>query len=397
VAAQTKTGEINVAVDTMVGNVKTQSELARTSFGTMTAGFVTDSATVATSAQTMATNTNTAVGSMQSTLAQYGPNIGTPLKTGMQSTSTDVIAALQSILDKIADVISAMTGIHVPKIQIPTPGGSGGGSTGGGTSGGSSGGSGGGNQGGNGGGNGVCFAAGTLILLADGTQQPIEQVRAGDWVASFEPQAMAAGGRKLITGLVLETSAHQARDYYQLRFAHGTIVVTGEHPFYAPSVTRPVERVHGEFIRVKDLQIGDRVEAWLGQRDQVQLLEMCREVNGEPITVYNFQVMATHTYIAAGCLVHNKEARAYGGAMYPGRRYLFNENAATRPEIIIPKTAGYALTRKDAMSALSRASAGEAGNGPTSIYVTVPIGQVSNDLDIEMLAYRVAQRIARRR
>jgi hypothetical protein len=40
-----------------------------------------------------------------------------------------------------------------------------------------------------------CFVAGTMIDMADGTRKPIERIKAGDWVASFDEQGSKVPGR----------------------------------------------------------------------------------------------------------------------------------------------------------------------------------------------------------
>jgi TP901 family phage tail tape measure protein len=236
--ASMKGGEVARSAQTMAGAMQTQAQMARESFGVMTSGFVRDSDTAARAIGDMAIQTQTAMGSMQNIMAQYGPNIGAPLKTGMQTVSDDVITALNGILDKVREVIEAITGINVPNIRIPTVGGGGGTNSGG-----------------------------------------------------------SPGG--------------------------------------AP-----------------------------------------KGVNPKPTP--------------------RKIGRARGGTLFPGVPYLLNESGFTRPEVIVPQMPGYALTRQDAMAALSRAAA---LNSPVSqpIYVTVPVGQISNDIDMEMLALRVAEHIRRRR
>lgn len=141
-----------------------------------------------------------------------------------------MIAALNNILAKVADVISAITGIHVPPLQLPTGGGGGGGgSTGG------SGGSGGGGD------SPSCFVAGTLITLWDGTLKPIEQMAVGDVVRAFDACSEVSDD-------VTAVWVHEAREYYAVTIATGAVLhVTGEHPIYAPRITRDVERVHRRF------------------------------------------------------------------------------------------------------------------------------------------------------
>lgn len=67
-----------------------------------------------------------------------------------------------------------------------------------------------------------CFAAGTPILMADGTHKPIEQVAVGDWVASFD-QTEDRGRGPLKPGRVkrLYRNREEVFDYLGLRTTPG--------------------------------------------------------------------------------------------------------------------------------------------------------------------------------
>ena len=65
----------------------------------------------------------------------------------------------------------------------------------------------------------------------------------------------------------------------------------------------------------------------------------------------------------AGSSTTNPNARALGGPITIGQSYLINESPATRPEIIVPSTSGYVLTRQDAQAALVRALQQGSGQG----------------------------------
>lgn len=372
-----------------------------TEFGGMAAGIKTkagevekDTRVVTTAMTTMATESgrkgfqlkadvDTAIGGINSTFLQYGPTLGNPLKTGIQQVSDEVLTALNAIIAKVSDVIASLTGIRVPPLQLPTGGSDAVGNSGGSAGGGS--GNGGGN--GSGGGSPSCFLAGTLIELWDGTLKPIEQVMIGDVVRAFDDRADVSGA---VTGVM----AQAAREYYVVTLADGTTLqVTGEHPIYAPRLTRSVERVHGDFVRVKDLRVGDRVETVDGS---VGVMDVRRVAAETPVTVYNFNVDLLHTYIANGVRVHNVKL-AGGGRVFPGLKALWQESGATRPEILVSSRPGFVLNRQDAMLAL-RSTVGDGQPAPAgNTYVTVPGVQVSNPVDIELLAYRVAERIEQRR
>lgn len=374
---------ISTAAQNMAGNVKTQMGNARQAALDMAAGIATSAATTSTTMRNAAADTQTAIGSMRDTLIRYGPNIGDPLKSGMKSVSDEVIAALNAILSKVTDVIEAITGIKLPNVQIPTPTPSGGGGNPGSSPS---------RPGGGGGGTAPsCFTAGTLIWMADGTQKPIEQIERGERVMAFDPERPGEMG----AGVVTETIQRETREYFDLTLANGAhLQVTGEHPFYAPRVTREVERVHGAFLPARRLESGDVIETSQGP---AAVLSNTSASTLRPIRVHNLNVEPQHTYVAGGVLVHNVKTRGSGGPMLPNRAYLFNENALTRPEIIVPKVPGYALTRQDAMRALASAAPGSGLMGNQNIYVTVPVGQIGSNIDVEMLALRVADHIRRRR
>ena len=192
-------------------------------------------------------------------------------------------------------------------------------------------------------------------MMADGSTKPIETIKAGDRVMAFDVEH----GGELIGAEVTETTAREVYGYFDLRLANGVCLhVTGEHPFYAPQTTRDVPRLHGEFVAAQWLQPGDMVEMVAGS---VEVASNHIVAVNSPVMVHNFNVAEYHTYIANGVLVHNVKERARGGTLVPGAAYLFNESGLTRPEVIVPRTAGYALTRQDAMAALREAALPSSG------------------------------------
>lgn len=172
---------------------------------------------------------------------------------------------------------------------------------------------------------GGCFIAGTPITMADGTKKPIEYIKAGDMVLSFDP---AMG--ETHAGRVAETMRYNATMLHTLCFEDGTIVkCTGEHPFYVGTQEMTAPRVHEWFVRARDLCPGDIVVRATGNgRIRETITQEC------DCPVYNFNVMPWHTYIAAGCLVHNiKTAMAEGGIVTSPTVALIGEAG---PEAVIP-------------------------------------------------------------
>ena len=73
-----------------------------------------------------------------------------------------------------------------------------------------------------------CFPAGTRVLMADGTARPIEEVEAGDRVASADPDT----GRPA-TATVTATFTHRDVDTLRITTDRGELVATAAHPLYA--------------------------------------------------------------------------------------------------------------------------------------------------------------------
>ncbi|RMG42208.1 MAG: hypothetical protein D6719_06990 [Candidatus Dadabacteria bacterium] len=129
-----------------------------------------------------------------------------------------------------------------------------------------------------------CFRAATPILMADGTQKPIELIRPGDRVIAFD-----IGQGRNVDADVTEIMSFKRSGFYIL---NGYIQVTAEHPFY----------VNGEWIKVSELTLGSEFLSATGEK--VKLLS--KTYVNQSTTVYNFTVDGVHNYYAAGILVHNK-------------------------------------------------------------------------------------------
>ena len=375
--ASTRGGEVVTATWTMANQIGNPVDQAKEKFGQLATGMTTTSGTVQTQATAMQNGVTTAVQGMSSAIQQHGPAIGNPLLSGFQSTRNGVIDALNEILGKVADVISSLTGLHVPKVQIPGGGDSGsagGGSTGGsGGSGGSSGGGGG--SSGGGGGSGSCFIAGTPITLTDWSTKPIELIKVGDCLQSFDSER-----GEFVTGTVTKLIRRIATEHYRIVFESGmTIEVTGEHPFFMPQRRADVPTVHGDFVRVKDLRVGDTLTSNSSPNGRGEKIVELIEIRDTEACVYNFNVEPWHTYLAHGCIVHNIKMGA-GGPFAAGQRIVINESALTRPEVIVPSMAGYVLTRQDAQAALIEAVNAQRQPGPTVIQ------QVTNNVYDAMAA-----------
>ncbi|OYO04959.1 hypothetical protein CGZ95_01215 [Enemella evansiae] len=151
------------------------------------------------------------------------------------------------------------------------------------------------------------FTAATAVLMADGTTKPIADIRPGDKVTTTDPETKQ---QSVQTVDAVWKHTDQRTD---LTLNTGeTIQTTPDHPFW--SETRQ------QFIEVKDLQAGERLEA--ADRTVVAVTGQAK-ASGESV-VYNLTVAQTQTYFvgADGILVHNtgcgrrpiKEVRAQADA-----------------------------------------------------------------------------------
>lgn len=145
---------------------------------------------------------------------------------------------------------------------------------------------------------GGCFAAGTPILLADGSEKPIEQLQVGD-------QVLARDGMKTIATTVLKLITPPARVVYALKFSNGaTLTLTNSHPISTPEGWKALSVEHARMenpdLPVSPLQISDFVYTVDGARSLVSIEEKPEQ------PIYNITVGKPHTFFANGIVVHNK-------------------------------------------------------------------------------------------
>ena len=136
------------------------------------------------------------------------------------------------------------------------------------------------------------FTAGTPVLMADGTQKPIEDVEVGDEVLATDPQTGESGARE-VAELIRHGGEHTMVD---VTLDDGTVIeATDEHPFWSAN--------RGEFVFAIDLEVGDLV---LGA-DGDLLTVTAAAVYVEDLTAYNLAIEGIHTYYAGETpvLVHN--------------------------------------------------------------------------------------------
>ncbi|MEV4511782.1 FG-GAP-like repeat-containing protein [Dactylosporangium sp. NPDC049525] len=176
------------------------------------------------------------------------------------------------------------------------------------------------------------FAPGTLVLMADGSSKPIEEVTEGDVVLASDPSTgltlsekvtatIVGEGSKVLVDLTVDTDGESGQ-----AVAH--IIVTDQHPIWVPAARRWMAPV--------DLRAGDTVQTATGQSLHLAAVRVWSQVQ----RVHNISVATLHTYyVMAGTapvLVHNA-----GGPWCNTRKPIFGD----RPDY--GQTSLYAIFSKD--------------------------------------------------
>ena len=130
------------------------------------------------------------------------------------------------------------------------------------------------------------FAGGTVVLMADGSQRPIAQLRAGDRVIATDPDT----GRRSVRP-VTHVWVHEDR-LMPLAVGGEVLLTTAEHPFWGAGGWEPAA----------DLRAGDRVGTGRGSLGVGAYPGV-----GARGTAYNLTVAGVHTFhVGRGeALVHN--------------------------------------------------------------------------------------------
>lgn len=139
------------------------------------------------------------------------------------------------------------------------------------------------------GGKGGCFVAGTLILMADGSSKPIEEIVTGDKVLTRSSEWDAT----LTEVTVKNTIEHTVNEYL---LVNGHLGVTEEHVLF----------INGQWQLAKDLKVGDYMVNKDGEKVLVDSIAHVRNT----VKVYNFETEDKHTYFADGLYVHNEKGDA---------------------------------------------------------------------------------------
>lgn len=150
---------------------------------------------------------------------------------------------------------------------------------------------------------GGCFAAGTQVLMADGSTRVIEDVKIGDYVLTKESDKSS----KLVKAKVIDTHERVVSGYMII---NGHLRVTNNHKLW----------VNNSWKEAGSAQIGD---TFIDSKGKPILVSSIEWVNGK-FGVYNLGVEKYQTYFADGLWVHNQK----GGA-----RTIFKDTAYWNPSV----------------------------------------------------------------
>ncbi|MEV4538994.1 polymorphic toxin-type HINT domain-containing protein [Asanoa sp. NPDC049518] len=164
------------------------------------------------------------------------------------------------------------------------------------------------------------FAAGTLVLMADGTTKPIDQIEVGDQLTVTDPESGVTAAHKVTQVHINNDTA--LTDLTVSTEGTGAVVIktTDEHPFWNNSTDR--------WTDAADLRPGDQLHSIDGSG---ATLVGTRSRTGAA-TMYNLTVDRVHTYyVLAGktpVLVHNTGGMdGCSDAAYQGVLYIRDEIA----------------------------------------------------------------------
>jgi hypothetical protein len=176
----------------------------------------------------------------------------------------------------------------------------------------------------------VCFPAGTPVILANGTTKNIENILPGDLVQV--PDQNDPEGTKQVCKVV-EIYHNAPQLVLRLKFKVASdnsefiIRATIGHRFYVRNIG---------WQHASDISIGS--ELLNGKNDSIILLE--KELESEPVPVYNFQVENAHTYFVGenvGCCIlsHNQNCELHSvDDIYKRKVDIINGHEYLEPEFL---------------------------------------------------------------
>lgn len=151
-----------------------------------------------------------------------------------------------------------------------------------------------------------CFGAGTLVRMADQTEKPIEEIRKGDLVLSYDFAA-----RKLVPVLVSGRMEKKHKSLVKLVLEDREVICTPDHPFFTMenqwASVNPV-RSNSFYLHkapIQQLLAGESIFLPAENRF-VRLLRV--DMTRGPQNMFTLQVAGGNNFIANGMLVKTEES-----------------------------------------------------------------------------------------
>lgn len=152
-----------------------------------------------------------------------------------------------------------------------------------------------------------CFGAGTLVTMADGSEKPIEEIRKGEQVMSydFSTQSMKAVE---VSRLIEKTHKSLVR----LVFADREIISTADHPFFNATgkwVAVQADRSNANYLqgsRVQELRPGEQI--FIPAEHRFSRLIRVEKINQSSPT-FTLELEGADNFIANGLLVKTEIIR----------------------------------------------------------------------------------------
>ncbi|MEU8266856.1 LamG-like jellyroll fold domain-containing protein [Sphaerisporangium sp. NPDC049002] len=192
------------------------------------------------------------------------------------------------------------------------------------------------------------FVAGTMVLMADGTHKPIEEVQVGDFVQATDPETGKTGPRivlDLITGDGAKSLVEITADTDGQRGdATGVVIATDGHPFWAPELHK--------WLTAAELRVGTLLQTSAGTHVQITAIKKWTGTQ----QVNNLTVAGFHTYhVVAGeqaILVHNSPPCEIiiDGKKYPeSAKHIEDAQNAGHPDTLTIDRTGAKQNRRDSL------------------------------------------------
>ena len=150
---------------------------------------------------------------------------------------------------------------------------------------------------------GGCFGAGTDIFCADGSIKPIELIKVGDEILTYNTFTNAYE-----PGIVNMTHIYEyTNNLYEITLKNGIVLkVTSGHPLLSNNgwvSLNPELALYESSIETKLMRVGQTLQ---GLSNDMEIVDI-KKVE-ELVTSYNLTVNKNHTFIVSGVIAHNAKS-----------------------------------------------------------------------------------------